>query len=147
MLVSVLPFQYAIGQTNNDTIRKMEHLFPTVQSDCSNASYEISESSKNFWEGIAELKGLTVDQLLKGDSQDKCDEGMAWLKIECDIYYNQSNMCKENMVILRTYLGAMDFDDKNVQYFHDKYTKRLASQVLENNPTETIPDKNITSMN
>ena len=66
-------------------------------------------------------------------SLDICKKSMAWLKVECDVNYDNSQICRENMPAIKTYLTRNNFDDRDIQYFYNDYQQnRLATQLDPN---------------
>jgi hypothetical protein len=71
-----------------------------------------------------------------------CKKGMAWLKIECDANYGNVPLCKENMPNIKKFLATNYFDERDIQYYHDKYNERLAMN-LDTDTMTVIQEKKI----
>ena len=68
--------------------------------------------------------GKYSDQTVQ-TSLEICKKGMAWLKVECDLHYDNVPLCKENMSNIKKFLGTNYFDERDTQYHHDEYNKRI----------------------
>ena len=130
VLFFLLPLQSTLGQTNADEkLEKIDQVFISVKDDCEKGS-KTTEPPSGFGYSLdkqAREAAEKLDQLLNQDFRDACQEGMAWLKIECDINYDQSMLCRENMPNLKAFLVGRNMDDRDSKYFHDKYEKRLVN--------------------
>ena len=106
-----------IAQLNTDKLQLINAVFQDADENC---NLDLTKYSKE-----------TIQTSL-----DVCKKGMAWLKIECDANYDDVPLCRENMPAIKTYLTQYNFDDRDIQYFHDNYEQnRLATQLDTNTMT------------
>lgn len=92
--------------------------------------------------GETSLKVISACNFIQHDSfgdiseaiTDTCQKGMAWLKFECDLYYDSLNFCKENRFKIKSFLSEQNLDDIDIKYFHDEYE----TQIVNNPNSEKL---------
>lgn len=80
------------------------------------------------------LTGVIVDCAIiiqgTGPGGESCEKGMAWLSIECETYYNVSEMCRENRPAINKYLTDKGLDSIDIKYFHDYFQTKIVDSGL-----------------
>jgi hypothetical protein len=113
LLVTSLVSTNVLGQTNSlavgtppsNSVAVVEKFLTGVFVDCSLATYP-------------------------GPQTERCNNGMPWLKIECEINYNVSEMCRQDRPIINKYISDKGLDSIDTQYFHDQFQTKIVDSGL-----------------
>jgi hypothetical protein len=125
LLIFILPLQSVLGQTNTTTSIDKLRLIETVMIDAKDNCNSNPKTSSSFNPDIQKFDEMLEEITKPGREQaeDNCKKGMAWLKIECDLNYNVSQICRENMPVIKGFLAERHMDERDAGYFHDEYNQ------------------------
>lgn len=125
IIILLLPLTTSLQQQEQQQLDKTKLINAVFEDANENCNLPIGKYSDNTVQTSLEI----------------CKKGMAWLKVECDIHYDNVELCRENMPAIKTYLTRNNFDERDTQYHHDEYNERLSMNLNTDTMTVTQDER------
>lgn len=119
LLLPSLVFTTLLGQTD-----------PVVTQSSAQTAISSVALEKIFSGVLVDCTVGAVGQTGDGPSAERCEKRVAWLKLECETYYNSSKLCRDNRSVINNYLSKTDSGSIDIKNFHDYFQTKVMDSYL-----------------